>query len=110
MEDASGQDLEWFFQQWIYEPGFPTFEVESEWIPNPPGRGGSLELKIRQVQPDHWPTFRVQMDVEVGTGSNARRQSIEVFERETKVRIGMANEPTASVTLDPDGWVLKGAN
>jgi hypothetical protein len=50
------------------------------------------------------------MDVEVGTGSNARRQSIEVFERETKVRIGMASEPAASVTLDPDGWVLKGAN
>jgi aminopeptidase N len=110
MEDVSGQDLEWFFQQWIYEPGFPTFEVDSEWIPNPPGPGGSLELTIRQVQPDHWPTFRVQMDVEVGTGSNALRQAIEVFERETKVRIGMTGEPTTSVTLDPDGWVLKGAN
>jgi aminopeptidase N len=108
MEGVSGQDLEWFFRQWIYEPGFPEFEVETDWIQNPPGRGGSLEVTIRQVQKEEWPTFRVQMEVEIGSGSEARRRTIEISERETKVRFGMTGARPTSVVLDPDGWVLKG--
>jgi len=108
MEEVSERDLEWFFQQWIYEPGFPEFEVESEWIPNPPGRGGSLELTIRQIQPEKWPTFRVEMEVELGNGSQTQRQTIQISERETKVRLGMTGERPTSIVLDPDGWILKG--
>ncbi|MGD8281108.1 MAG: M1 family metallopeptidase, partial [Gemmatimonadota bacterium] len=35
MEEVYGRDLEWFFHQWIYEPGYPVLEVDSDpaWEP-----------------------------------------------------------------------------
>ena len=102
--------MAWAGRMWIHEPGFPVFEVDSEWIPDTSGRGGSMELTIRQVQPDEWPTFRVQIEVEVDDGSETRRRTIEISERQTTIRLGMTGERPTSVVLDPDGWVLKGGN
>ena len=27
IEETTGQNLDWFFKQWIYEPGFPEYDV-----------------------------------------------------------------------------------
>jgi aminopeptidase N len=108
MEQISGRDLEWFFREWIREPGYPTFEVDREWVPDPSGPGGSLEVTIRQVQPEEWPAFRMPVELVVTSGDDELRSVIEVAGRETVIRLGtMGSEPT-SIVLDPDGWVLKG--
>jgi aminopeptidase N len=102
MEEVSGQQLDWFFQQWIYEPGYPTFEHSLTWT------GDTAELTVRQLQSASWPAFRVPMEVEFAVGAETIRRQIEVEGRETMVRIeGLEAEPDA-VVLDPDGWVLKG--
>ncbi len=54
---VSGQDLEWFFHQWLHLPGYPVFEVENEWIPDECGSGGTVEVTVRQVQKADWPRF-----------------------------------------------------
>ena len=108
MEEASGRDLDWFFQQWIYQAGFPSFEVEQVWIPGPSGGGGTVELTIRQVQPADWPTFRIPMEVEVVSAGRRIRRDIELTGRVTTVRFdAMPAEPT-EVLIDPDRWVLAG--
>ncbi len=108
MEEASGRDLEWFFRQWIYEPGFPTFETDVEWAPGQGSGDGAVRLTVRQVQRESWPAFRVPMEVELEVDGAPIRRSIVVEGRETTVTLeGIAGEPT-SVVLDPDGWVLKG--
>lgn len=108
MERASGLDLEWFFEQWIYQPGFPTFDFDVAFIPNPPGNNGFTELTIRQVQPDEWPTFRVRMEVELMVDGQAVREVIQVSERTSTIRLRTVGPRPTSVVLDPDGWVLKG--
>lgn len=108
MERVSNRDLSRFFQQWIYEPGFPTFTVEMEWLPDPPGRDGRPRLTIRQTQPEHWPVFRVRMEVELIVAGEAVRQVIEVSDRESVVQLAPVSERPTSVALDPDGWILKG--
>jgi len=102
MEEVSGQQLDWFFQQWIYEPGYPTFEHSLTWT------GDTAELTVRQLQSASWPAFRVPMEVEFVVDGETIRRQIEVEGRETTVRIeGLGAEPDA-VVLDPDHWVLKG--
>jgi aminopeptidase N len=102
MEEVSGEELGWFFQQWIYEPGYPTFDHSVRWT------GGTAELTVRQVQSASWPAFRVPMVVELRVGTQTVRRQIEVEGRETTIRIeGLDTEPD-TVMLDPDGWVLKG--
>lgn len=108
MEEVSGRELEWFFHQWIYEPGYPTFEVEHSWVANPTGEGGSLEVIIRQVQAGEWPTFRMPMELAVTSGGDEVRSRIEVLGRETVINIEMRGSEPTSIILDPDGWVLKG--
>ena len=106
MEEASGQDLEWFFQQWLFEPGFPTFEVESEWNE----AGSDMEITIRQVQSADWPTFRVPLELLVEAGGRSIHREVVVSERETRILVEGVTGPATSVVLDPDHWVLMGGN
>ena len=108
MQDVSGRDLDWFFQQWIYEPGYPTFDVDYTWIPNQSGPGGSVDVTIRQVQAASWPTFRVPMEILVITADGQVRKRVDLSQRETVVHLERVPSEPTSVVLDPDGWVLKG--
>lgn len=107
MEEAAGRDLDWFFAQWVYRPGFPTFDVDWRWIPGE-GSGGSVEVAVRQIQPADWPTFRVPVEIAAVGPAGETRRKVEILTRVETFRIdGLEAEPTA-VVLDPDGWVLKG--
>ena len=46
IRDATGQDLDWFFDQWIYSPGHPVLEIASTWDE----AAQSLALQVDQVQ------------------------------------------------------------
>ena len=46
VEEVTGQNLDWFFRQWLYEPGYPEYEVN--WVYNQ--RNRSVQLKIKQKQ------------------------------------------------------------
>jgi aminopeptidase N len=103
MEEVSGQDLEWFFEQWIHEPGYPVFETS--WAAD---GDGVLELTIRQVQDEAWPAFRVPMEIELHADGRSERRALVVEGRETTVRIGGLTGEPDEIVVDPDGWVLKG--
>ncbi|MCH7563767.1 MAG: M1 family metallopeptidase [Gemmatimonadetes bacterium] len=102
MEGVSGLDLEWFFRQWVHEPGYPRLAISTEWL----AESRELEIRIRQEQRRSWPTFRFTADVEFDLPGRSVRRSIEVRGREQAVRISLPQAPTG-VTFDPDGWILK---
>ena len=102
MEEASGLDLDGFFRQWLFEPGYPVLEISSEWDE----AGRQLVLTIDQVQDPAWPTFRFQTDVEIALSTGTTRTRVEVSERRSVIRIEAAERPSR-LLLDPDGWLLK---
>jgi aminopeptidase N len=104
MEEVSGQDLDWFFRQWIYQPGYPVLEMEWSWSPD----SGTVDIVIRQTQPDRWPTFRLPMEVELRIGDRTVRETVEVDGREERIRLTRVGERPDEVVLDPDRWVLRG--
>lgn len=100
MEDVSGQDLEWFFQQWAYEPGHPI--LEGEWSYDE--AAGQLSLTINQRQ-DNGFIFRFPLDVRVEGEGEVLMQSVEVTQEEETFTFSFPVKPDG-VTLDPECWLL----
>jgi aminopeptidase N len=102
MEAASGRALDWFFHQWLEEPGFPELSVTRSWD----AAAHEVLVTVRQTQDPSWPTFRIPLEIEVRPDSGAPvRHPVEITEREQTFRLPSPG-PARQVVLDPDGWVL----
>jgi aminopeptidase N len=100
MEEASGQDLEWFFQQWGYRPGHPV--LAHEWSFDP--ASGQVTFTVRQVQ-DINTTFRFPLDIRLVAGEATSLETVEITGREHTFTLPFAVRPE-QVTLDPETWLL----
>ncbi len=73
IEEATGQPMEWFFDEWLYKMGHPVFYVTK----NYDSSAKTLTLIVTQAQkPDpnsDYPQvklFRTPVDIEIGTASS----------------------------------------
>ena len=111
-EADAGLSLDWFFEQWVHQPGHPVLEHRWETSED----GAELILTVAQTQSPDWPTFRFPLDVEIvgstsadgaATAGNPRRERVELRQRTHTFRFPV-DAPPEAVVLDPDGWLLKG--
>lgn len=101
MEEASGQDLEWFFNQWLFEPGYPVLRAEQS-----AGAAGGLQLNLHQVQGNYAPRFRLPLTIEFRFNGTSVRE--EVLMDGASASWFFSEVPgDAEVVVDPDGWILK---
>ncbi len=105
MEEASGEELGWFFTEWVYQAGFPAFEVHSRYD----SAAHAVVLSIGQQQTvDHLtPLYRMPVDIEIVTekGSSVHRITVKP-QREQQVSIPSV-DPPINVVFDKGGWILK---
>jgi aminopeptidase N len=100
MEEVSGSDLRWFFQQWLYRAGSPA--IETVWRYDAPTR--KVELDASQTQPGE--PYRLPIEVSLTTGSAPPTIArIEMTARRQHFELDAPAEPS-SVELDPNTWVL----
>jgi aminopeptidase N len=100
MEFHHGQPLDWFFKQWIFEPGYPVYDAIWSWDET------AKDLKLRVAQKQSPTVFSMPLDVEFRTGGATRREIIRNTEREQIFNFKLDAKPQ-SVAIDPDEWVLK---
>ncbi len=100
MEFHYGQPLDWFFKQWIFEPGYPVYDATWSWDE------AAKELKLHIAQKQSPTVFRMPLDVEFRIGGATRREVIVDAEREQTFDFKLDAKPQ-SVMIDPDEWVLK---
>jgi aminopeptidase N len=99
MEEASGEALDDFFQQWIFQPGYPELEVGWSWA-----GGSSFKLEIQQVQ-DGIP-FQFPLDVKaLGPDGQEQQWTIPVKRVKEELELPCPFEP-ARILFDPDTWLL----
>ena len=101
LERSSGRPLDWFFRQWLYEPGYPKLRVR--WTRD--SRRGEAVITIEQTQSPSWPTFRLPLTIEIAD-TMTKRQRVELTARTQTFRVRTSGEPTR-ITIDPDEEILK---
>jgi aminopeptidase N len=104
IEEATGRNLDKFFDQWLYHAGHPEFEVS--WKYDDKAKVVALSVKQKQEVKDLTPLFAMPVEVELHVKGKARRERIEVSRPEQTFFIEAAGKPDA-VLFDPDNWVLK---
>ena len=101
MQENSGGDLAWFFDQWLNRPGSPS--VDGGWRYDPAAKKISVDLAQTQ------PGSAYRLPLEIGIASEGASQTllikIEMTQKTQKFEIAVDKEP-ASVTLDPNTWTL----
>ncbi len=99
MEEISGRDLGWFFEQWVYRAGSPA--VDGTWRYDAAGRQVVIDLSQKQ------PGEAYQMPLEVAIDGAIRK--IGMTQKRQTFVIRAEHEP-AKVELDPNTWMLMEAN
>jgi aminopeptidase N len=113
--DATGENLDWFWNQWMYQAGYPELVVSTAYD----STAGALTLTVRQTQVDtaqadstgfRFTTpqvFRGPVTIRVGTGSGDVRRRVQLDQREQVVRVtGVRSAPTM-VIFDENNAMLK---
>jgi aminopeptidase N len=100
MEFHYGQPLDWFFKQWIYEPGYPQLDAVWRW------NASAKELTLRVEQTQAQTVFILPLEVEFQFDKGAQREPIGLSGRSQSFTFKLAAKPQ-SLKLDPDEWVLK---
>jgi aminopeptidase N len=102
MEEVSGRELAWFFEQWLERPGYPVLRVESEAAAS----SGQVEVGVRQVQGEYAPRFRFPLELELRWQGGSRRERVEITGAEATFRFDAGPGPV-EVVVDPDLVLLK---
>ena len=104
-EAVSGMDLDFFFQQWIYDEYYPIYAYHfSQDI----GTGRTTAF-IAQVQSGNgWrPFFEMPVDLQFHFVDDSDTLITVWNDQENQTFEFYFNRPVLSMTLDPDGWILK---
>ena len=100
MEFHAGRRLDWFFRQWVYEPGYPIYDATWRWDES------AKELRLTVSQKQEKTVFAMPLDVEIKFGDTSRREVAQMNQRDQTFTFKLNQKP-ASVAIDPDEWVLK---
>jgi len=104
VNDVTGRNMDWFFEQYVFRPGHPVLEINSSWDAD----SGRLQLRVAQVQDwDHGvPAYRTPVQIGIVTASGKRVETVWL-EHEQDVFVFESQEPPLLVRFDEGNWLLK---
>lgn len=99
LEEASGKDLNWFFNQWYYSAGHPLLDISYKW---------DEQTKTQTVylnQTQEGKAFILPMAVDIYTGTKKERRQIWMKTKTDTLTFKLAEKPNL-VNVDGDKITL----
>ncbi|MFH0943762.1 MAG: M1 family aminopeptidase [Planctomycetota bacterium] len=102
--DATGRNLEWFFEQWVFLAGYPQFKVRFDY--DEPAKTGTMTVEQTQKTGGLVPVFRTPVDVEFVVDGVSEMRRIFVEEQTQEFTFPLEGRPSR-VRFDKGGWIVK---
>lgn len=101
-EKVTGEDLNWFFNQWFLSAGHPDIMINTEYD----ATNKKQKLSIHQVQDlSSTPLFRIPMYVDLYFGKTVKREKIDMTKADQSWEFEAAVKPDL-VNVDGDKMLL----
>jgi aminopeptidase N len=101
IEDVTGRNLEWFFEQWVMKGGHPDLAVSVK-----PGKDSvAIRIEQKQQHDELTSTFRFRIGVRVETDKGAVSRTLEVTESAQSFDIPVGGK-VKWVAVDPGAHLL----
>lgn len=103
-EDVTGRDLNWFFNQWYFNSGHPSIDIDYQYD----DAAGKVNVIIKQTQKSG-KIFSLPLAIDVYDGANKKRYNVWVKNGVDTFTISYAKRPDL-VNVDGDKvmlWVKK---
>lgn len=101
MEEISGRELDWFFDQWLHRTPSPA--LEGSWRYD--ASSGQVEIELVQTQPGDSYTLNLEIGISEAGAGNPRIEVIRMTEKRQHFQLAVEREPR-TVILDPNTWAL----
>jgi len=104
VHETTGQDYNWFFDQWLYKAGHPKFDVSYSWD----DRTRKLSVSVMQVQEtSKWvPVFRTPVVIGIETADRKWSERVLIDEQEEVYEFDCEKSPRL-VRFDEGNYLLK---
>lgn len=99
LEEASGLDLNWFFNQWYYGAGHPELDISCKWDEG----AGTQTVYLRQTQ--NGPTFILPMAIDIYAEGKMIRHPVWMLDKTDSFTFASASKPDL-VNVDGDKILL----
>ena len=74
-EEVTGEDLNWFFNQWFYDKGHPTLDISYDGLNNNAAK--EIKVTIEQThKEDFAPLYRIPLEIDVYEGTKVTKHKV----------------------------------
>ncbi len=109
LEEATGVELDWFFEEWIHGTYYPHYSYSYTSVPSDTG-GYDVYVVVKQTQTTSPGVFHMPVDLVFDYVSAPQDTLVRACDEKRKLlKFNFASDIT-NIALDPADWILKSAS
>ena len=104
IKEVTGQNLDWFFEQYIFKPGHPVFDISYTWDEN----SQKLKMKVVQTQDTSQgiPVYTIPVIIGITTPEKKMSEKVWIKQKEQVFEFSVNTKPLL-VRFDEGNYILK---